>query len=176
MAGMISVVREKGEGVDGVIQKSRSKYRSRPKLTTRAFILHSKSEGDILTWGKDDVAIELSVGQTALTSESAVEVSELVVLHADQITVALLQSCGHQGLRFLGLRTESIDSLTQLRDVDILRSIADRVLEILVVDVHFVGEVDRFQRQALVCGKVISEEGQVLTHSFVDKETWIAEC
>ena len=128
-----------------------------------------------LTWSKDDVAIELSVRQTTLASKPTVEVSELVVLHADQITVSLLHSRRHQGLRFLSLGAESVDCLPQLGDVDILRSIPDGVLEILVIDVHFVGEVDRFQRQALVCGKVIREERQILSHSFMDKEAWVAE-
>ena len=95
---------------------------------------------------EDRVLVELSVDQTALRSETTLEVSVLVVHNLKELGV-VGADCQLGKLRDLVcLSSEGVDSAAQLGDADIAGASVNKLAELFKVNVHLVRVVGKVER------------------------------
>ena len=102
--------------------------------------------------------VELPVDQTALRSESTLEVSVLVVHNLQKLSVVAADCQLGEFSNFVGLSSESVDRVTQLGDANVAGALANKLAEFFKVNIHLVRVVGKVERDQvggcqIVCKK-----------------------
>jgi hypothetical protein len=126
------------------------------------------------TRSEDGVLVELSVDQTALRSETTLEVPVLVVHNLKELGVVGADCQLGEFRNFVGLRSEGVDGFAQLGDADVAGARGNELAKLFEVKVHLVRVIGKIERDQFCGCQIVCKERQVLAHRFVVVESRVA--
>ena len=119
--------------------------------------------------------VKVTVGQSALRDETALEMGILVVHQANQILVIQADGLLLELLDLVRLRRELLNSVVELGQVNLGAVLRDEIDQVVAIGPQLHGVILDVDGQDLIVGEVEHEQGEVLADGGVLQEARVAK-